>query len=154
MSTQVIVLKRPRLKFFAIPRALPALLRSFRAGRPGLSTRESDVRSSPAATRSPFVVDATRFPELVIDDSGAHRCSGCQLCDRLCPSRCLQIKVEAEGTPLRAVEFEVTRARCIGCGACVDVCPENAIEMSTGAEVETWIDIDPIPSLRPSAAKS
>jgi len=55
-------------------------------------------------------------------------CSGCRLCESVCPFVAIEMKTEtAEGAErLRA---EVIEAMCQGCGLCVSTCPTNAIKM-------------------------
>ena len=55
-------------------------------------------------------------------------CSGCRLCEPVCPFIAIEMKTEnVEGTEkLRA---EVIEAMCQGCGLCVATCPTSAIKM-------------------------
>jgi heterodisulfide reductase subunit A len=55
-------------------------------------------------------------------------CSGCRLCESVCPFLAIAMKSEnAEGAErLRA---EVVEAMCQGCGLCASACPTKAIEM-------------------------
>jgi heterodisulfide reductase subunit A len=55
-------------------------------------------------------------------------CSGCRVCEPVCPFVAIEMKTEtADGTErLRA---EVIEAMCQGCGLCVSACPTNAIKM-------------------------
>jgi len=55
-------------------------------------------------------------------------CSGCRLCESICPFVAIEIKTENadNSEKLRA---EVIEAMCQGCGLCAATCPTNAIEM-------------------------
>ena len=55
-------------------------------------------------------------------------CSGCRLCESVCPFLAIEVKSETvEGAErLRA---EVVEAMCQGCGLCVSACPTKAIKM-------------------------
>lgn len=131
MPAQVVVVTRSRRSLFAAPRALPDWLRSVWAA---LSRTPAIV--DPAPSTSPCAKDSPLFPQLVRDASGSHRCVGCDLCVRVCPSRCLLLEIEGEGAGLRVTRFELVRGACIGCGICAEACPEGAIEMTAAARVE------------------
>lgn len=55
-------------------------------------------------------------------------CSGCRLCESVCPFLAIEVKSEnVEGAErLRA---EVVEAMCQGCGLCISACPTKAIKM-------------------------
>jgi len=55
-------------------------------------------------------------------------CSGCRICEPLCPFIAIETKTEKVNgeEKLRA---EVVEAMCQGCGLCVSACPTNAIKM-------------------------
>jgi len=134
MPTQVIVVQRPRRSLFAVPRALPDWLRSVWAAllpTPVEDTDLADLRMVDLRTSS-----APLFPQLALDATGSHRCVACDLCVRVCPSRCLEITTEGEDRDLRVTRFDFVRGACIGCGLCGQACPEGAIEMASGGRVE------------------
>lgn len=134
MPAQVIVVQRPRRNRFAVLRAVPAWLRSVRVALRRTLTRDAAiVQPNPIGSRS---VGAPLFPRLCLDASGAHRCIGCELCVRICPSHCLTIATEGQGTGLRVTRFDLVRGACIGCGLCSEACPEGAIEMAPGVAAE------------------
>jgi len=136
MSTQVIVVKRSRRRFFAAPRALPDWLNAVWAARSSRSEADATLQSSGAGTISSADRVGPLTPELSIDATGAHLCTGCDLCVRVCPSRCLHLTAEGEGASRRVLIFGLEQTSCIGCGVCFEVCPENALEMSKGTSVE------------------
>lgn len=134
MPTQVIVVKRSRRSLFAGPRALPDWFRSAWATllrNPPIESKVAVQRSHSARPETPV-----SFPRLLRDARGAHRCTGCNLCVQVCPSRCLTLGTEGDGSALRVTRFGLRKGACIGCGLCNDACPENAIEMATAALAE------------------
>jgi formate hydrogenlyase subunit 6/NADH:ubiquinone oxidoreductase subunit I len=134
MPHQTITVRRPRRSLFAVPRALPDWLRSVWAV---LSrTPASDVDIAELDSIELHHTNVPAFPQLAIDASGAHRCVGCELCVRVCPSRCLTLAAEGQSTGIRVTQFDLERGACIGCGICGEACPEDAIEMSRGLRVE------------------
>ena len=73
-------------------------------------------------------------PTLVTDEHGRERCVACQLCEFICPPRCIAIKpgeIPAESRFAKVEkypeEFSIDMTRCIYCGMCEEVCPEQAI---------------------------
>lgn len=52
------------------------------------------------------------------------RCTGCRLCDYICPTEAIAIVAR------KAV---IAEQRCIGCGRCVDRCPEEIMWMAERA---------------------
>jgi len=55
-------------------------------------------------------------------------CSGCRICESVCPFIAIEMKTETvdDAERLRA---EVIEAMCQGCGLCVSTCPTKAIKM-------------------------
>ncbi|MDI6691028.1 MAG: CoB--CoM heterodisulfide reductase iron-sulfur subunit A family protein [Candidatus Bathyarchaeota archaeon] len=55
-------------------------------------------------------------------------CSGCQICEPICPFLAIETKTEiVEGT--EKAKAKVIEAMCQGCGLCVSACPTKAIKM-------------------------
>ena len=134
MPAQVIVVQRPRRSLFAVPRALPDWLRAVWAAMFRTAPSDADIaRVDSTGSRS---MNAPHFPKLVFDATGSHRCIGCDLCIQVCPSRCLALTTNGEGTGLQVIRFDLIRGACIGCGICGEACPEDAIEMAAGVRVE------------------
>ena len=140
MPAQVIVVKRPRRSLFAVPRAVPDWIRSLWAAlRRGSMRAQGLAALASSETRS---MNVPLFPDLVIDASGSHRCIGCDLCVRVCPTRCLSLETEGQGTvALRVTRFEFASGACMGCGFCADACPEQAIAMT---RAEQRVEIAPL----------
>lgn len=134
MSAKVIIVQRPRRSLFAIPRALPDWFRSVWVALFRPSIRNLGVATADSNRSRP--INTPLFPRLVFEASGSHRCVGCALCVRVCPSNCLSLGTEGEGRALRVTRFEIASGACVGCGLCDEACPERAIEMVPGARVE------------------
>ncbi|MAG34409.1 MAG: hypothetical protein CL908_26330 [Deltaproteobacteria bacterium] len=138
MPAEVVVVKRSRHRAFAVLRLAPAWLRSLwiAAWRNRGKALEADPFPLLAADSLPRL---TRRPEVVFSHEGVHRCVGCNLCVRVCPSRCLVLETTPTDGPadgrggeahdVRVSGFGLLGERCIGCGVCARACPEDALEM-------------------------
>jgi len=49
------------------------------------------------------------------------RCTGCGLCEQLCPVRAIRVTYVAK----------IDAQRCTGCGICVENCPQGAVHLAT-----------------------
>jgi ferredoxin len=56
------------------------------------------------------------------------RCTGCGLCERLCPAGAIRMTYVAR----------VDAGRCTGCGVCVENCPQAAIHVAAGPGTPAW----------------
>jgi len=61
----------------------------------------------------------------LVADYDADPCTGCKLCDIVCPSGAIQME---------ARKPVIDEALCIGCGRCVDRCPEDIMWMKLRSE--------------------
>ncbi len=71
--------------------------------------------------------------DLVVNTkTGKHKCISCMMCQRTCPSGCIEIKAEKpEGAKKKQlVEYHLDFTKCSLCGNCVEVCPTKALEYS------------------------
>jgi ferredoxin len=134
MPTQVITVRRPRRRWFAVPRAFPDWLRSVWTAL--FRTAASKLELAVLSPVDSDVTNVSLFPQLTWDAKGAHLCVGCDLCIRVCPSRCLTLETEGKGRGLRVTRFELVHGACIGGGLCDEACPEDAIEMAARSRVE------------------
>ncbi len=73
--------------------------------------------------------------EPVVASIADERCSGCRICNTLCPFNAISFDAEAEVSRINGV-------MCKGCGTCVAACPASAIsgahfdDTQVGAEIE------------------
>lgn len=73
---------------------------------------------------------------LLHGEDGDELCIGCLACERICPSRIInitQVKKESPVTGKKrayAAEFTLDMTACIFCELCVQVCPPDAIVMT------------------------
>jgi NADH-quinone oxidoreductase subunit I len=79
--------------------------------------------------------------ELTHDEDGQHACTGCQICDRLCPNGSIIVtkdkKNEATGKPALD-QFIWRQDTCTFCNICVLVCPFDALEMTGDFESSVY----------------
>jgi NADH-quinone oxidoreductase subunit I len=71
--------------------------------------------------------------ELVLDEkTGRAACIACKLCEKACPSECIQVDgVKPEGGGKKVVtEYQLDFTRCSLCAACVEACKSEAIRFS------------------------
>jgi formate hydrogenlyase subunit 6/NADH:ubiquinone oxidoreductase subunit I len=60
-----------------------------------------------------------------------HKCVGCKICMRDCPSGAITIRQVGE----KKFEAEIDLSKCIYCGQCVDSCPKKALEITPEFEL-------------------
>jgi heterodisulfide reductase subunit A len=68
-------------------------------------------------------------------------CSGCRICESLCPFLAIEIKNEEEddAEKLRAEVIEVV---CQGCGLCSAACPTGAIKIQQYGSKQVLAQVD------------
>ena len=64
-------------------------------------------------------------------DEGKSKCTGCNICSKVCPVNAIQIKMRKNSVE----KFEIKLDACYGCDICVDVCPYDLLVLKE-------IDID------------
>jgi NADH-quinone oxidoreductase subunit I len=70
---------------------------------------------------------------LTIDlDTGKLKCTACDACAKICPTRCITIVGAGKGKEKHPVEFVIDHNLCMYCNLCVEYCPFDAITMWTG----------------------
>ena len=70
---------------------------------------------------------------LTIDlETGKLKCTSCDACAKICPTRCITIVGAGKGKERHPVEFVIDHNLCMYCNLCVEACPFDAITMWTG----------------------
>ena len=86
---------------------------------------ESISQACAAAARATTILaKSTLEMEGIVANVDEDLCSGCRICEYICPYNAIEIK-EKEGKPIA----HVLEALCKGCGACGTACPTKAIIM-------------------------
>ncbi len=63
--------------------------------------------------------------------TGTLKCTACNLCAVVCPTRCIELTGHGKGKERRAQTFFIDHNLCMYCNLCVEVCPFDAITMWT-----------------------
>lgn len=87
----------------------------------------------------PFlVVNDEDHPE----DPGAHWCTSCGICAKVCPPQCIWIVRTTDpdtGRPVPEPEqFYIDIDICMNCGYCAEFCPFDAIKMDHDYEISSY----------------
>lgn len=65
------------------------------------------------------------------DDAGAHKCTACLTCVKVCPDHILDLEFTTAEDKTKHIEhFRYEVGACMMCGLCVEACPFDAILMS------------------------
>ena len=64
--------------------------------------------------------------------TGKLKCTSCDACAKVCPTRCITIIGAGKGKERHPVEFVIDHNLCMYCNLCVEACPFDAITMWTG----------------------
>lgn len=67
-------------------------------------------------------------------------CSGCRICESVCPYVAIEMKTEILDDVER-LKAEVVEAMCEGCGLCSSACPANAIKMQHYTDEQVSVQI-------------
>lgn len=90
-----------------------------------------------------------QYPEERLDITGRSRglhiydpdkCLGCGACARVCPNKCIKLKVSTTSKGKKKIEeFSINIGRCMFCGLCVDYCiGKGVLKMSTEYEYSEY----------------
>jgi heterodisulfide reductase subunit A len=86
---------------------------------------ESIAQACAAASRATTILSKSKLEmEGIIADVDEDLCSGCRICEYLCPYAAVEMQ-DKDGKPIA----HVLEALCKGCGACGTACPTKAITM-------------------------
>jgi NADH-quinone oxidoreductase subunit I len=129
---------RPKLTFaekIYLPSIVAGLMITFKHFKNMITGQTKVVMQYPEEKWDSHLPEYYRgAPTLVVDDHGRERCVACQLCEFICPPKCIKIQpgeIPAESRFAKVEkfpqEFDIDMARCIFCGMCEEVCPEQAI---------------------------
>ncbi len=70
---------------------------------------------------------------LTVDlETGKLKCTACDACAKICPTRCITIIGAGKGKERHPAEFVIDHNLCMYCNLCVEYCPFDAITMWTG----------------------
>jgi len=87
---------------------------------------ESIAQACAAAARATTILSKpTLEMEGIIANVNEDLCSGCRICEYLCPYGAIEMKEQADGK----LTAHVIEALCKGCGVCGSACPTKAITM-------------------------
>ena len=62
---------------------------------------------------------------LTVNKQGEIQCTGCGLCEAVCPSECIEIKFDKKKKAVGT--FNIDLLRCVFCGLCEEACPIDGI---------------------------
>lgn len=62
---------------------------------------------------------------LTVNKQGELQCTGCGLCQTVCPSDCIDIQFDKKKKGVEA--FNIDLLRCVFCGLCEEACPIDGI---------------------------
>jgi heterodisulfide reductase subunit A len=99
---------------------------------------ESIAQACAAASRATTILSKDKLEmEGIIANVSEDLCSGCRICEYLCPYGAVEMK-DKEGKTIA----HVIEALCKGCGACGTACPTKAITMGHFTTEEILAQVD------------
>ena len=89
---------------------------------------ECIAQASAAAARALTIISKDKYyidaPIACVDEE---LCSGCGICEKMCPYGAIEMITETEGDKTKRLS-KIIEEVCKGCGSCVSACPSGAIE--------------------------
>ena len=70
------------------------------------------------------------LPMLEVNQKNKIICNGCKICERACPSGCIEVKLVHH----QEVKMNIDYSRCLSCFVCEEVCPIDAITLKVRKE--------------------
>jgi heterodisulfide reductase subunit A len=99
---------------------------------------ESIAQACAAAARAATILSKDKLEmEGIVANVSEDLCSGCRICEYLCPYSAVEIKEEEGKRTAHVIE-----ALCKGCGACGTACPTKAITMGHFTTEEILAQVD------------
>ena len=96
----------------------------------------------PKKERSSLLPFAGGPPHLTVDGEGNLQCTSCRLCQNYCPTSCIEIESDHDGTTVEKEgppqKFFLNLLHCIRCGFCVEACPVDAIRMGEEESLHSY----------------
>jgi NADH-quinone oxidoreductase subunit I len=123
-ETMIVYLREVWLGFLSILVSMGVTLRH-------LSTHAITVQY-PKERRSLPLRSLNRHVLTIDLATGKLKCTACDACAKICPTRCITILGAGKGKERHPVEFVIDHNLCMYCNLCVEVCPFDAITMWTG----------------------
>ena len=84
----------------------------------------AQAKGAAAAAAVPLAQGRVKI-EPIISEVVVENCSGCGICEPLCPYGAISLKPNGDGHPRASIEV----TQCKGCGVCTTACPSAAIEL-------------------------
>jgi heterodisulfide reductase subunit A len=98
--------------------------------------KDSVTQASAAAARAGILMAKGKVTiEAITSQLSPEKCTGCQLCAKVCPYNAIATIPEKK-------KVELIEAACSGCGTCSAECPFNAITMRHFTDTQLFAQID------------
>lgn len=107
-----------------------SILRSMKVTLRYLFTRAITVQY-PDEQRPQPLRALNRHVLTIEETTGQLKCTACEACARICPTRCIELTGTGKGKNRHPSAFSIDHNLCMYCNLCVEVCPFDAITMWT-----------------------